>query len=319
MTLDTNHERLQGVYKASDYADLVYSDYLTGITPGDPAGWISLDEYYTVKRGQWTVITGIPNHGKSTWLDNVLVNLAKNNGWKFLICSPENQPIQRHIEGLIEIFTGKKFGDPRMALFPKQVTSAQELGEGLEFIDKHFQFIFPDETDFNIDYILELAKEVKQNQFEFDGFVLDPYNELEHKRSASMTEAEYISSVLTKWRRFQRANNTHGWIVAHPTKLREITPPVGTETDIKATKVYAMPSLYDISGAAHWRNKADMGVVVYRNMTERPQRTTVSVQKVRFKECGKLGTADFYFDQLCSRYVESESQTLFNRLNSEKN
>ena len=36
----------------------------------------SLDEYYTVRPGEFTVLTGIPNSGKSNWLDALNVNLA---------------------------------------------------------------------------------------------------------------------------------------------------------------------------------------------------------------------------------------------------
>lgn len=37
------------------------------------------------------MITGIPNSGKSEWIDALLCNLNKNNNWKFALCSMENQ------------------------------------------------------------------------------------------------------------------------------------------------------------------------------------------------------------------------------------
>lgn len=305
--------RLKGVYRAIDFADDVQNDWAKGITPGMSAGWYSLDFHYLVKLRQWTVVTGIPGHGKSTWLDNVMVNLSKLHGWKHLVCSPENQPIQRHVESLIEIYAGKKFTRPELETFPERAITPQELAEAYEFINSHFQFIAPDETDFNIDYILALAKELKETMFNFQGFVLDPYNELEHHRPPQMSETEYISSVLSKWRRFARGNDTHNWLVAHPTKLRELSQ-MQTEEEAKKLKIYAMPSLYDIAGSANWRNKADMGVVVYRNINQKPETTTVSVQKVRFRECGSIGQAEFFYDFLCNRFVEREGELLFERL-----
>jgi len=305
----------RGVYKAEHFADEVLHDYEFGIEPGESIGWTSLNDLYRIKRRQWSVITGIPSHGKSTFLDNVMVNLAKSKHWKFLICSPENQPIERHIESLVEIYSGKQFCHPAQ-LHPQHIghgITEDELGEAMLFVNTHFRFICPEETDFNIDYILELAQTIKNDPeagLDFDGFVLDPYNELEHKRPPGMSETEYISQVLSKWRRFCRSANVHGWLVAHPAKLKEIQQVV---TDAKTPKKYQKPSLYDIAGSAHWRNKADMGVVVYRNIGEKPETTEIDVQKVRFRECGSLGQADLRYDFLCNRFVEHEVELLWNR------
>lgn len=305
---------LKGVYRAREFADAIERDFTEGIEAGTSTGWPSLDYNYLVKRGQWTVLTGIPNHGKSTWLDNLMVNMARASGWKFLICSPENQPIERHVESLMEIYTGKRFGRPSTFEPADRFMTVDELAEAMAFVDKHFKFIFPEETDFNIDFITALAAEVHEEGFEFDGFVIDPYNELEHKRPASMTETEYISSLLSKFRRFCRSWKVHGWMVAHPTKLRELQSVPTSEDDPRRLKVYSMPSLYDIAGSANWRNKADMGVVIYRNIGGMPETTTVSIQKVRFRECGRLGQAEFFYDFVNNRFVERANEMWVNRL-----
>lgn len=299
--------RLKGVYHAKDYADAVQEDFTRGITGGDYCGWAILDPHYTAKRGQFTIVSGIASHGKSTWLDNVMVNLARESNWKFLICSPENQPINRHIESLIEIFAGKRFTCEQK---DEYTMTEGELAAGLKFVDTHFQFINPDETDFHIEYILALAQEIKDGFFNFDGLIVDPYNEMEQKRPNGFTETQYVSHILSKFRRFARANNTHNWMVAHPTKLREAGGIV-QESEIRKQKVYAMPSLYDISGGANWRNKADMGVIVYRDMTVKPHKTIVSVQKVRFRECGSLGDVEFYYDFTNNRLVQHPSELLY--------
>jgi twinkle protein len=294
--------RLKGIYRVADYLDKIQGIYQHGVETGDSCGWPILGEMYKVKRGQWTVLTGIPNHGKSMWLDNVMVNLAKDHGWKFLVCSPENQPIERHIVSLMEIFSGKKFSKKTGFLSGDQFITNEEIALGTLFLEEHFVFIYPEETDFHIDYILDLAGETHR-EWKFDGMVIDPYNELEHKRPAAMTETEYISQILTKYRRFQRSHNTHGWMVAHPTKLREVQT-IEKDTDAKKLKLYSMPSLYDISGSANWRNKADNGVVVYRDFSTDPQKTIVSVQKIRFRECGKLGQSEFIYNPANNRLTE---------------
>src|SRR5687767_12226896 len=105
-------EILKGAYSAEEFADDIEEMRELGLPRGETIGWRTLDPYYTVPKGQWSVVTGFSSSGKSTWLDNVFVQLARNKGWKFLICSPENQPIKRHIGGLMEIYSGRKFGRP---------------------------------------------------------------------------------------------------------------------------------------------------------------------------------------------------------------
>ena len=83
------------------------------------------------------------------------------------------------------------------------------------------------------------------------GLVIDPYNELDHQRPVHMNETEYVSQMLTKVKRFAQHNDVHVWFVAHPRQLQ------GWRGE--------PPNLYDISGSAHFINKADNGLVIHRN------------------------------------------------------
>jgi hypothetical protein len=66
-----------------------------------------------------------------------------------------------------------------------------------------------------------------------------------------MSETEYVSQMLTKIKRFAQHHDVHVWFVAHPRQLR----------DWKGQP----PTMYDISGSAHFINKADNGLVIHRN------------------------------------------------------
>lgn len=41
--------------------------------------------------GELTVVTGVPNSGKSEWIDGLLCNLAISQDWAFALCSMENR------------------------------------------------------------------------------------------------------------------------------------------------------------------------------------------------------------------------------------
>ena len=86
----------------------------------------------------------------------------------------------------------------------------------------------------------------------------------------------------------------HVVIVAHPTKLRK-----------DKNGSYPVPTPYDISGSAHWRNKADNAISVYRpNMTDyKDPSFEIHVQKIRFIEVGRVGKADLRYDYITGRYL----------------
>ena len=47
--------------------------------------------------GEWSVVTGIPNAGKSDWIDQVCVNLATNQNFRIGMFTPESYPYEAHI------------------------------------------------------------------------------------------------------------------------------------------------------------------------------------------------------------------------------
>ena len=104
----------------------------------------------------FNLVTGIPNHGKSNFLDQILLNLAENVNWNFAVFSPEHST-PNHIRRLLEKRCRKPFDIGTTARI-----SQTELNNGIDFLDKHFRFIENTEEIPNIDYILTKAKRAKQ-------------------------------------------------------------------------------------------------------------------------------------------------------------
>lgn len=271
---------VEGIHTAHSVQASLMTLHEKGLPRGYSTGWLPVDEYYTVALGQLTIVTGIPNHGKSNWLDCLLVNLAMNHGLRFGIFSPENQPIERHVANIIEKCTQKSF----------KALSVQDVDGANGWVNEHFWWILPSHKEtWSLDNLLEKAKTLVQRHG-INGLVLDPWNEIEHIRPNKMSETDYISLALTTIRQFARANNVHVWVVAHPTKLQK---------DIK-TGEYPPPTPYDINGSSNWRNKADSAITVYRNtpkvMGQDKHLIDLLVMKVRFKEVGKVGGCKLRYD-----------------------
>jgi twinkle protein len=285
---------VQGLFSVKSFLPQIKQLYEDGMKRGALSGWGCLNEFINFSTGQWTVVTGIPGHGKSEFLDALMVNLAHNYGWKFAIFSPENQPLAMHFQKLSEKYIGKPFwGKARM--------EKSDLAKSARWIDERFSFVLPEPEHMSVDSILDLAK-TAVNRNGIKGLVIDPWNELDHSRSVMLTETEYISQCLSKIRRFARDHNVHVFLVAHPTKLKK-------EKDDSGKMVYMPPTPYDISGSSHWRNKADNAITVFRvDGAENSSRVQIHVQKVRFKNNGKIGIGELKYEYMTGRFIDPESE-----------
>ena len=284
---------VRGIFEIDDIEDKFDELYYNGLKRGALTGWPTLDEHYTVVPGQWTVVTGIPGHGKSNFLDALFVNLAKYEDWKFAIFSPENQPLERHFANIMEKYFEQPFDLGKLG----RITEEQ-LATGKDWLKKHFSVILPHEDDsWSIDGVLSLAKVLVYRKG-IKGLVIDPWNELDHSRPSNLTETEYISATLTKLRQFARNYKVHVWLVAHPAKLYK-------DKDGK----YPVPTPYDISGSAHYRNKADNAITVWRNVGHEDQSCSdIHVQKIRFKEVGKVGLVSLRYDFISGAFIDDIDQ-----------
>lgn len=262
--------------------------YENGVMRGLSTGWRSVDRLYTVARGEFTVITGIPNHGKSEWVEALMVNMILNHKWKFAIFSPENWPIEQHIIKICEKVAGMPAYAPGMES-PRMDWDTLETAQ--EFLNDYLRFLVPPE-DFTLDYILALAKNVLL-RFGLDGLILDPWNEFEH-RYRNMTEAQYLSEQLGKVKRFAKINNVHIWMVAHPKVMRTVKDEYDT---------YAPPTPYDISGGAHWHNKADNHITVYRENFNKHE-AEIYVNKIRHKNIGRKGLVQLNYSYDSGQYFD---------------
>jgi|CXWL01.1.fsa_nt_gi twinkle protein len=282
---------LEGVITVTDVAADVIQLYREGLPGGLSTGWACVDRHYTVRPGELTIVTGIPSHGKSQVLDALAVNLAREHDWSIGVCSPENLPVSRHLAKLAEQYSGRPFRQGPTSRLPQD-----ELVSTLEWLEQHFVFIAPEES-LNIVALLKISKSLVARRG-IRGLIIDPWNEFDHSRSNNQSETEYISVALTHIRRFARAHGVHVWLVAHPQKLYRLKD--GS---------YPIPTPYDISGSAHWRNKADNCLTVWRDQNDPEQPVKLYVQKVRFREVGSIGEIHLRWNRLNGRYSEWNSST----------
>ncbi|EPS68730.1 hypothetical protein M569_06038, partial [Genlisea aurea] len=271
---------IKGLFNFKDYFKEIDDYYYLslGLELGAPTGWKNLNSLYNVVPGELTVVTGVPNSGKSEWIDALICNLNHSVGWKFALCSMENK-VREHARKLLEKHVKKPFFDLRYGESIVRM-SPEELEEGKKWLSDTFSLIRCENDCLpNIDWVLDLAK-IAVLRYGVSGLVIDPYNELDHQRHNNQTETEYVSQMLTKIKRFAQHHGCHVWFVAHPRQMHNWS---GNP-----------PNLYDISGSAHFINKCDNGIVIHRNRIAEAgpmDLVQVCVRKVRNKVAGAIGDA----------------------------
>jgi twinkle protein len=286
---------VKNLFDVDQFQDQVIALYRGGRRRGVSTGWATVDEFITIRAGEMSIVTGIPGSGKSEWVDALMMNLAGQQGWRFAICSFENPP-DEHLGKLAEKYAGAPFSDgPRMRM------TETDLRRALAWLKDHFCFIRADDESPTIDWILEKAKAAVM-RYGVKGLVIDPYNEIEHKRPAGVTETEYVSAILAKIKRFAQAHGVHVWFVAHPQKMQRD----------KDTGKIPVPTLYEISGSAHFVNKADIGIVVARDWADGSRDVEIHVKKVRFKAVGKTGVAKLEYDRPTGIYSDPQRASHWN-------
>lgn len=277
---------IQGLYDAAHFSELLWEIYEKGIGRGESTGFENLDELYTVVPGQLTVVTGLPNSGKSSFVDHVMVNLAENKGWSFAVCSFENEP-RFHISKLMSIRASMPFFEG-----PRPRMNREEAKAAFDWVNDNFAFIHQEDGGLStLDSILTRLK-IAIMRYGIRGAVIDPYSFID-RDNKDMSETDWISLMLTKVKAFAMAHGIHVWFVAHPTKM-----PRGTDGNVPP------PKGYDIAGSGHWFAKCDCGLTIHRD-PERPGVTKFISWKCRFSWVGMQGEAELLYDVPTMRYSPS--------------
>lgn len=275
---------IDGVFTTEEMFEDVLRFYQDGYPKGTSLGIPQFDEYLSLVPGQLTIVTGIPGSGKSEFVDYMVVQAAKLNDWNWGLVGFE-QPAVIHFTKLIEKHAGKSFGFRKN---PDHRISQAELENGVGFVDRYFSFMKVDEIDVTIDGLIEKFTELVKRKG-IKGLVIDPWNYIEYKAAGGQSETQYINECLTKLVRFLKTYDVHGILIAHPTKLK------------KEGGKYEMPTLYSISGSAHFFNKTHNGFVVYRDFESNV--VDISIQKVKYSWLGKIGSVSFNYNTDTRQYT----------------
>ncbi len=257
---------LEGIVNIDNIWDSVLNYNENGIK-NYSIGMGASDNYFNMAFGEWTVVTGIPNSGKSDIVDQICCNLATRYGFRCAMFAPESFPYEGHIKRIANKLNEK-------------TCTNDDLNNTKDFIQEHFHWVKIDLENLTLKGILDAFKQLVL-QKGINICVIDPYNMLDH---SAQKDFSYIGKILSQITQFCQQTKTHLFLVAHPRKIES------------ENGIYKIPNLYQISGSADFFNKSFNGIICHRLIGRKTKYGSdvvkISFQKIKRKENGQLGETE---------------------------
>lgn len=265
---------IKGIYRPSDFPERgEVRAYSVGVEP--------ISDQLAIVPGTLTVVTGYANMGKSTLMNSIIGHALMNH---FPVCVASFETDVKPI-----LLNGLKMA---IAKCDKNELRRIDTSDIDDMLERNLTIItqaVDEDAEMDLDAFLEYARIAVTR----DGarmIVLDPWNEVEHKRRRDESETDYISRALRAIKRFAKQYDVAFWVVAHPSKPHQ--------------GVKSIPGLYDISGSANWANKADYGLTYHRPNFEQ-NFANIVISKVRMGLPGRRDKVDVSFDFRTSEFVRA--------------
>jgi hypothetical protein len=239
-------------------------EILNGFTMETINYGFEIDNFCPAKLGQLTVIVGHTNVGKTTVLLYLLSRLIKM-GRKILIYSAENRISTLHKQ-LTRFVTGREDTTPPMLQHMRQLT---------RYIEHKKHFSYKD--------MLNQATFLMDADFDFDFFLIDPYNALRIDNVNKINTHDYHYQAAQEMRIFTAATNKSIFLNCHTvTESQRVKP------DANGHRPAPLDS--DVEGGGKFPNTADDTMVIHRQISSKLEGekyiSEIHVRKVRNQEFG---------------------------------
>lgn len=233
-----------------------------------------IDNYIRFKEGNFNIVLGHANVGKTTVVLYKMLLYAKRLGIRWLIFSSENEP-HSIIRKLVEFLEQK----------PINKIEETDFNNHLSWIFEHFKIV-DTSTLYTYRQLIELGTAIKK-AWDYKGMLIDPYNSLikDPELMKSLGGHEYDYQATTEMRIFCKKYNVSIWLNTHAnTSALRIKHPMGHE--YVGHPIPPMAS--DVEGGGKFVNRADDFICIHRYL-QHPSEwmySHIHVRKVKEIETG---------------------------------
>lgn len=241
------------------------------------SGWDRMDPHLNIVMPELLVVTGTPGSGKSQWSLALCMNLARIHGLRGAIFQFEDS-VERNKTDILR-YAKSWLADDRW----RDTIRSPEFWAGDMFFTISPKEDEDDEVSFDLKYIQTAIHEAV-TRHGCKWVLIDPWNEIEHVWNVRENETAYTNTALRELKRIARRYQIAVIIVAHPGKAADM-------------KTIDEMSLYDVSGSAAWKNKADHGIIIARDKQDSSV-TFVKIDKSKdWRIMGQPGTVRMQFNR----------------------
>lgn len=288
--------------RAGEFTQEILDAQNSTFEKGWSCGWDVGDDNISFKRGYTTYLYSHPGQGKTVFVTESLIHLAKNLNLTVCIYSPETGGRSDIVWNLIQVYAGKR-------LYGKSAhkISKEEIELAIEFIDKHFVVL--EHNPFNGKgnerfTVKDIFNQVHLAEREYDKKIdvlcIDPFNlldrELEDDRKAIQ---DYVLSTLSFINSASKKMDLHTILVAH---LAGDDLIVDKDTGIEYSPKPHPSKL--AGGQSFWRAGFQMigiwrvpfGCLDRQGVPYKENAMWVMTQKVKPLGTGKIGHFELYYD-----------------------
>jgi replicative DNA helicase len=219
-------------------------------TESSKFGFPQIDDFLRFKAGNFVVVTGHANVGKTHTMLFLMLIHTLNNGTIWCIYSSENEvkSIQRKI---LEF----------LCVRPITHIDDKEFARHLDFINAHFIFIDGNKL-YDVFSLISVMEEIR-SEYEFQGALIDPYNSLtiNQKKLGKISSHEYHYEATSHIRIFCKQYNVCTIVNTHPVTeaLRKV------HYKGHPFEGHPMPPMAsDVEGGGKFVNRSDEFVVLHR-------------------------------------------------------
>jgi len=242
----------EDVIYAEEVMEQASEIYLKGYQAAMPLGVPLLDKHFKRVKGELTIVSGIGNYGKSSFMKWEMIFRMVKFGEKVAIFTPEELPAEQFYHDLVEIYFGKdctpsNYNRPSYDAYMKVY----------KMIGEHIFMVYPKNVSPTPDYVKEvfLSMIIKHG---VDRVIIDPFNQMANDYTKGGGRSDkYLETFLSDCTRFARKNNVYFDIVVHPHKMRKADD--GN---------YPCPEVFDLADGAMWNNKADNIIIYHRPLAQ---------------------------------------------------
>lgn len=284
--------------------ETVYPLMLQGLREGKVKGTTTynkeIDLCWTWRKKEANIWTGMANEGKTAFLKQLCLIKSLKEGWRFIVCCPEDFPAEEYFDDMIHTLIGKTTDRD---LGTERVCTEEQYEKAYKLIKDNFIFLYIKSPNNTIPKVLEEFEKIC-NEMQIDGVIMDPLMKFSRpKEMSDMRDDLYASYISSLCMDFCRRTNTSLHLVIH-----QVTP----QLDVN-TKKYPEPSMYRIKSGGSWADGFDNVLSVWRpNYATDKFDTEVQFSSQKIKKQKLVGIPQrvtIGFERKSNRYTLDKSST----------